>query len=174
MLKSMTIALLALPALATGAYGAESGQHGRISVSLSGAQEDPTVITDARGTAVLRIQGNTVAFNVRFRDLATDIVQAHIHIGARDTTGGISAFLCSNLDDRPSGTALCPTGRTGQITGVIEAADVIGPLDQGVPPTAIADLIKALRGGLAYVNIHTINSPMGEIRGDIPRHNSGG
>ena len=87
MLKLTSVALLALPVLATGAVAADGGQHGPIRINLSGAQEDPTVITDARGTAVLRIQGSTVAYRVRYRNLESDIEQAHIHIGAKRHDG---------------------------------------------------------------------------------------
>ena len=54
--------------------------------------------------------------------------------------------------------------------GVIDAADVIGPATQGIAPGEIADLQKAIRAGLAYINIHTVDSPAGEIRGDLHRH----
>ncbi|MGD9508930.1 MAG: CHRD domain-containing protein [Geminicoccaceae bacterium] len=136
---------------------------------LSGAQEDPTVITAARGFAVLRIVGATVQYNVRYWDLESDIEQAHIHIGARDTTGGVAAFLCSDLAGPPPGTAPCPPS-PGRLVGVIDAADVIGPTVQGVAPGENADLQQAIRSGLAYVNIHTEVSPAGEIRGDTHRH----
>lgn len=52
---------------------------------------------------------------------------AHIHLGARATTGGVSAFLCGG--GKPS----CPpTG--GTVTGTITRADVIGPASQGIEP----------------------------------------
>ena len=128
------------------------------------------MITDARGSAVLRIQGSTVAYRVSYCNLESDIEQAHIHIGARDTTGGIAVFLCTDLGNDPTGTApLCPKA-PGQLEGVIDATDVVGPATQGVPAGTIADLIEALREGFAYINIHTVVSPAGEIRGDVPAH----
>jgi hypothetical protein len=170
MLKPIAIAAITLPFLALGAAAAPNhGTREPIRVSLSGAQEDPTVITDARGAAVLQIQGNTVTYRVRYRDLESDIEQAHIHIGAKDTTGGIAVFLCTDLGNGPAGTPSCPPA-PGELSGVINAADVLGPAAQGVPPGSIGDLITALRRGLAYLNIHTVISPAGEIRGDVPRH----
>ena len=170
MLKLTSVALLALPVLATGAVAADGGQHGPIRINLSGAQEDPTVITDARGTAVLRIQGNTVAYHVRYRNLESDIEQAHIHIGAKDTTGGIAAFLCSDLGNDPTGTAPFVRPRRGSSGCDRCCGCAVGPAIQGVPPGTIADLIEALRKGFAYINIHTVVSPAGEIRGDVPAH----
>jgi CHRD domain len=171
-LKLISSALLVLPlAAATQGLAAEAAHHHEFQLRLSGAREDPTVITFGRGTAVLRIQGNTVAYNVQYRDLGSDIEQAHIHIGADDTTGGIAAFLCNDLTlpvPPPPGTASCPPA-PGQLVGVIDAAEVIGPAAQGVAPGDIQALIRAIRTGLAYVNIHTVISPAGEIRGDVNR-----
>ena len=167
MSKSMTAIALTVPLLAGAAIAADGGSHEPIRIALSGAQEDPTVITGGRGTAVLRINGNTISFRVRYSNLVTAVQQAHIHIGAADTTGGIAAFLCTNLSGGPAGTPPCPPA-PGEITGVIDAADVLDVPAQGVPAGSIAALITALRNGLAYVNIHTLVSPMGEIRGDVP------
>jgi hypothetical protein len=164
----MIATALTVPLLAGAAIAADGGSHEPIRITLSGAQEDPTVITDGRGIAVLRINGNTISYRVRYRNL-DDIQQAHIHIGAADTVGGIAAFLCSNLGTGTPGTPLCPPA-PGELTGVIDTADVLDLPAQGVPAGSIADLITALRRGLAYVNIHTAASPMGEIRGDVPAH----
>ena len=168
MLKLTSVALLALPVLATGAVAADGGQHGPIRINLSGAQEDPTVITDARGTAVLRIQGNTVAYHVRYRNLESDIEQAHIHIGAKDTTGGIAAFLCSDLGNGPAGTPPCPPA-PGQLTGVIDGADVQSDLPlQGVPPGVNCGPDRRPEAGLSPTSTYTPSeSPAGEIRGDV-------
>lgn len=155
------------------AHANDGGRQKEFQFRLSGAQEDPTVITSARGNATLRIVGNTIAYNVRYRDLASDIQQAHIHIGADDTTGAIAVFLCTNLGNGPTGTPACGPPRSGQITGVIEAADVLDDpklLAQGISAGDIAGLIRAIRTGLAYVNIHTVLSPAGEIRGDVAHH----
>ena len=54
------------------------------------------------------------------------------------------------------------TPRAGEVEGVITAANVVGPLGQGV---AAGDF--ALRAGQTYVNVHTTRSPGGEIRSQI-------
>jgi hypothetical protein len=56
---------------------------------------------------------------------------------------------------------------------VIEAADVRDDpalFAQGVSAGDIAGLIQAIKTRLAYVNIHTATSPLGEIRGDVGQH----
>ena len=73
-------------------------------------------------------------------------------------------MLCSN--EEGSSAQLCPVG-AGEITGTIMAADILPILTQGVEEGALVDLIRALRAGAAYVNIHSSSFPAGEIRGQI-------
>ena len=80
---------------------------------------------------------------------------AHIHIGSRATNGGVSAFLC----------APCP--QQGTVTGTITPADVVGPAGQGIGPGEFEKLVRAIRAGHAYANVHTARWPGGEIRGQI-------
>jgi len=52
------------------------------------------------------------------------------------------------------------------ITGTLTAANVIQLPGQGIDPAdaGFAEMIKAIRKGAAYVNVHTTNHPSGEIR----------
>jgi hypothetical protein len=56
---------------------------------------------------------------------------------------------------------------TGSATGTITAASVIGPAGQLVSATELAEVIRMIRNGAAYVNVHTTGVPSGEIRGLI-------
>jgi len=78
---------------------------------------------------------------------------------------GFSVFLCSNLGNGPAGTPKCP--QSGQVTGTITAAQVIGPEGQGISPGEFGELLRAIRAGVAYVNVHSDNFPAGEIRGQL-------
>jgi hypothetical protein len=93
------------------------------------------------------------------------VTQAHIHLGARAVNGGISAFLCSNLGNGPAGTPACPP--EGSVSGVIGPAQVIGPAGQGIAAMEFGELVRAMRAGATYVNIHTTTFGGGEIRGQI-------
>jgi hypothetical protein len=57
-----------------------------------------------------------------------------------------------------------PARGVATITGTIAAADVLGPLKQGIGPLDLAGLIGAMRAGLTYVTIENISYPDGEIR----------
>jgi hypothetical protein len=54
------------------------------------------------------------------------------------------------------------------VSGSVTAANVIGPNAQGITPGSDFDkVVRNLREGAAYVNIHTMRSPAGEIRGQV-------
>jgi hypothetical protein len=93
------------------------------------------------------------------------VTQAHIHLGARAVNGNIAAFLCSNLGNGPAGTPACPA--EGTVSGTITPAQVIGPAAQGIAAGEFAELVRALRAGAAYANVHTTTFTAGEIRGQI-------
>jgi hypothetical protein len=44
---------------------------------------------------------------------------------------------------------------------------VIGPNGQGIEPGSFAEILRAMRAGHAYANIHTTRWAGGEIRGQI-------
>jgi hypothetical protein len=49
----------------------------------------------------------------------------------------------------------------------ITAADVVGPGGQGIAAGEFAEILNALRAGVAYANVHTAAFGGGEIRGQI-------
>jgi hypothetical protein len=53
------------------------------------------------------------------------------------------------------------------VSGVITAAQIVGPAAQGIATGEFAELVDALRSGAAYANVHTTTFPAGEIRGQI-------
>lgn len=77
-------------------------------------------------------------------------------------------FLCSNLGNGPSGTAACPNGPGNHVvTGTAFADQVVGPAGQGLAASEFAELIRAIRAGRTYANVHTTTFPSGEIRGQV-------
>ena len=102
-----------------------------------------------------------IDYTLSYSDLEAPALVAHIHFGNRFTSGGISAFLCGG-----GGKPACPTPG-GTVTGTIMAADVIGPAAQGIAPGEFAELIRAIRAGVTYVNVHSTKFPADEIRGQV-------
>jgi hypothetical protein len=156
------------------------GNHFR--VPLEGFQEVATVSTTGRGMLTLKIDDDaeTITYRLRYSGLDETgqvVTQAHIHLGQRATNGGVSAFLCGVPPSVPAPPASTPpvcTPVSGDIEGVITPTDVIGPTAQGIAPTEFAELVRAIRAGYAYGNVHTTRFPGGEIRGQIGEHDDRG
>ena len=133
--------------------------------TLNGFQEAaPSSISSvAVGTFEARIddEAQTITYTLTYEGIeGGPVTQAHIHFGSRGTSGGVSAFLCAG--DKPP----CPPG-AATITGVITAANVRGPDNQGIEQGSMPELIRAIRAGHTYVNVHSTRFPAGEIRGQI-------
>ncbi|HXF46891.1 MAG TPA: CHRD domain-containing protein [Burkholderiaceae bacterium] len=144
-----------------------------VQARLSGFQEVPSVSTVASGRFKAKIDehAGSIFWELEFEGLQADATQAHIHFGQRHTNGGITVWLCSNLASppTPAGTQRCPL-RAGTINGAILAANVVGPGGvQQLPAGGFEQLLRAMRAGATYANVHTTASPGGEIRGQIRR-----
>jgi hypothetical protein len=145
----------------------------RLDARLSGYEEVPTLSTQGVGTfeASINRGRDEIRYTLSYRgpfDAAAGgtVTQAHIHLGARAVNGGVVAFLCSNLGNGPVGTPACPP--EGSVSGTITPAQVVGgAADQGIAPGEFAELVRALRAGAAYANVHTTTKTGGEIRGQI-------
>jgi hypothetical protein len=168
-------------ALASGgvALAHEGDGHGKghsggssFRAALSGYQEVPAVSTQASGEFKARLNGGVVQWRLSYRDLEGAVQQAHVHFGQPAVNGGVSAFLCSNLAGAPAGVQGCPAA-PATITGTIEADDVVGPVDQGIEPGALDELLAAMRAGVTYANVHSDKFPNGEMRGQIDPHGNG-
>ncbi|MFG3697564.1 CHRD domain-containing protein [Micromonospora sp. NPDC047620] len=152
----------------------DDSRHGEDTVRarLSGYQEDPLTIStpgSGRFEAHIDERNKEIKWRLSYDDLK-DVEQAHIHFGGRHQSGGIAAFLCSNLKDakggKPQGVQACPAS-PAKIEGTIRPADVVGPADQGIEPGEFDELVDAIEAGVTYANVHTKKYPNGEIRGQI-------
>jgi hypothetical protein len=167
-IKSMAVlaVLMLVGASATSAQGSGGDGNQKTNTKLIGYQEVPAISTDGGGTFRARMMGDDAfTFVLSYAGLSSHVQQAHIHFGQKSVNGGVAVFLCSNLGNAPAGTAACPD--SGEVTGTITAAQVIGPADQGISAGEFDELVDAIRAGVAYVNVHTDTFPGGEVRGQL-------
>ena len=130
------------------------------------------VSTTAEGSfrAFVSRDGSSIAYRLSYSGLEGDITQAHIHVGQVHTTGGISVWLCQTAaspSPTPDLTPMCPDPHTGSVTGTLTAENVVGPANSGVDPGEFAELIRLIRSGVTYANVHSTKVPSGEIRGQV-------
>jgi len=138
---------------------------------LVGGAENPLISTPASGHfhSVVDTVAGTITWTLKYDGLEGTVTQSHVHIGQRHVNGGISFFLCTNLTPLPAGVPApqaCPAP-PAEISGVITAADVLGPTGQGIPAQAFAEVISHIRDGNSYANVHSTVAPGGEIRGQL-------
>jgi hypothetical protein len=172
------VAILAIAGLGTAAIANDGS---RFDARITGFEEVPTLSTDARGTfkAFLSRGGDEIRYTLSYRGpfnanntpQGGTVTQAHIHLGAKAVNGGIIVFLCANPPlGPPAGVPTPPTcpATEGTVAGTLTADHVIGPNGQGIAPEEFDELVRALRAGATYVNLHT-QAPFqgGEIRGQV-------
>jgi hypothetical protein len=149
--------------LALGVSAMASSADGSFSfgAKLRGYEETPLTI-NSNGTGQFRATPTSTGFSytLTYSGLGSNAVAAHIHLGQRATTGGVAIPLCGGL--KP---ACPPTG--GTVTGTISPSDVQLITAQGLAAGDLAAVVRAIRAGFAYVNVHTTVFPSGEIRGQI-------
>ena len=158
-----------IAAVTVAATVAVAGGGESIREELSGYEEDPLVrSTPGNGSFKARISDRRkeIDYSLSYDDLESDVTQAHIHFGGPRQSGGISVYLCTNLTGGPAGTQACPPDG-GTISGTIRPADVVGPAEQGIAAGEFDELIDAIRHGVTYVNVHTVDLTGGEIRAQL-------
>lgn len=148
------------------AWADRPDDHGHGHARLSGYQEVPSLASGAGGSFKVRMAPTSFSFELTYHDLEGGATQAHIHFGQKSVNGGVSVFLCTNLGNGPAGTPACPSPG-GTVTGTVTAANVIGPTGQNLTAGQFEALIRAMRAGVTYANVHSTKFPGGEIRGQI-------
>jgi hypothetical protein len=130
---------------------------------LAGREEVPEVATRSQGQAIFHVSddGTSIDFKLIVANIE-NITQAHIHCGSAGVNGPVVAFLYG----------LGPTVTTNGILsqGTLTEASVIPRPDSAACPGGVAnlaDLIAQIEAGNAYVNVHTVAYPGGEIRGQM-------
>lgn len=185
MKQSRGVVVAALALLLVGAQGlvmanrSSDKDERKLKTRLSGLNEPPAVLTGARGLfeATINADESGFEYTLTYEDLEAPVTQSHIHIGQALVNGGISIWLCETaLNPAPAAVAAatpdCAGPNSATVTGTVVPAQVIGPNGQGVSPGEFAEVLNAMRHRVAYVNVHSVRSPGGEIRGQLKLDNS--
>jgi len=141
-----------LPALGMGAEKTHAYK-----TELSGHAVIPMATTMAKGMATFEtaMGGKELTYKLTVEDIE-NVTAAHIHIAKKGKNGPPVAglFAGPKKEGKFSGTL-------GE--GTITDKDLVGPM----AGKTVKDLVKALRSGGLYVNVHTDKYPDGELRGQI-------
>lgn len=121
--------------------------------TLNSANEVPTASapafpSNATGTAVVTVQGNTINWTVTTTGFGAGTTgpggaaapPAHIHFGGPTVNGGVMVNLSAAINGTSTGTT-----------------------------TVVDSVLTHLRAGNTYANVHTSNRSAGEIRGQLVR-----
>lgn len=152
-----TVGLAGVTLAGTGVAAARggNGDDRNFRAHLSGDEEVPPVDTDAQGQATFQLDraGEGMDYRLIVANIE-DVVAAHVHCAPPGANG-------------PVGVTLFSGGPTGE-PGVLAEGTVTGPDDgNGCGWETLADTVEAMRNGDTYVNVHTVEHPPGEIRGQI-------
>jgi CHRD domain/PEP-CTERM motif len=137
--------------------------------NLSGANEVPPVASPGTGlaTIVLDPTAHTIQINATFSGLTSLDMAAHIHCCA---PLGTNIGVATTVPAFPGFPLNVTSGTYSSIVFDLTQPTIYNPafvtLEGGLPQ-AEAALIAGIEGGQTYFNIHTVNFPGGEIRGQL-------
>ena len=170
----------------------DNGKKDRFSTDLSGFNEvhfvagPPAALRGAVSTkgngnfrAFIHDRSAMIEYVLNYDGLEGNVTQSHIHFGQASTVGGIVVWLCqTTANPAPASVAAvtptCPQHtRGGAVTGTIQAAQVLAQPAQGIDAGQFDELVRAIRAGATYVNVHSSLHPPGEIRGQVDDHRHG-
>jgi hypothetical protein len=141
-----------------------AGINGNWSTHANGSMEVPVRDSQGQAQAIFHLSNDGDALD--FKLIASNIegvTQSHIHCGHVGENGPVVVFLYGL---NPAGVS--PSGILNE--GTITNANVIPRPSTDICPGGVAtldDVIEKMNNGGAYVNVHTLVFPGGEIRGDI-------
>ena len=159
-LLKLTVATLAV-VLVTSAPLVEAQTELR-TATLRGLQEVPAISTAGTGLFAAYVTDDSIAYSITYSDVeGGTVLAAHIHLGQLSVNGGIVIHFCGT-----GGKPACPAP-PALISGTATAADVVAVPSQGIAAGDIREVVRALREGKTYVNVHTTTYPGGEIRGQV-------
>ena len=117
--------------------------QGTFTAGLDGSQDGVTTPATGTGQFTLNSTGDTLLYTITVKNLSDTIIGAHFHRGE----AGIS------------GPVIHPIMGSAPVTDTTVSGEWTGP--------TLTSEIGNLQAGRLYVNFHTLNHPLGEIRGQL-------
>ena len=144
------IVLAAFFAASTG-FAAEKS----FKAKLTPKEEVAKPSSKASGKAEFKLSkdGKELTYKVHVKDIV-DVSAAHIHVGKKGENG-------------PPIVGLLSGAKKGKFSGVLSEGKVTGQDLLGDYKGKFDELVKLLRSGDTYVNVHTDANPDGEVRRQI-------
>ena len=137
--------------------------------TLTGAQEVPPTGSPGIGSALVTIDTvtNLMTVNVSFAGLLSPTTIAHIHCCAGPGGTAIPATTVPSFPGFPVGVTTGTYLQTFDLTLASTYNPAFIAASGGTVAGAQAAFTTGLLNGLAYFNIHTVQFPNGEIRGQL-------
>ncbi len=154
--KFKLISFVALSVFLTASL-AMAAANGVFKARISGKEVVPPVATKATGSAFFKLSkdGKELTYVLKVKDIE-NVTVAHIHAGKKGESGAPVAPLFSGPKKEGKFSGTLAKGR-------ITDKDLVGVL----AGKTVGDLVTMIKEGDAYVNVHTVANPNGEIRGQI-------
>ena len=167
-MRKAMVPMLLLSIAVLAAAAPVQAQGGTAITRLRAFEEVPALSTPGGGffSATISDDDSSIDYELSYFNIEGNVTQAHLHFAQKSVNGGIVVFLCSNLGNGPFGTQVCPPGN-GTVSGTIRAVDITGAPSQGVAQGELFSVLRGIRGGVVYANVHTNLFPGGEIRGQV-------
>ena len=143
-------ALVTCVVVAGPVYGA-----GNFVAQLSGDEEVPAPAVDtlAVGNAIFKFRGEGLSYKLIVANI-DNVVAAHIHCAPVGSAGSVGVTLFASA----------PVS----FNGILASGPILAPnVGNACGWLDVEDIIDALLSGDTYVNVHTLQSLSGEIRGQI-------
>ena len=108
--------------------------------------------SEGEGEAEFTVKRDRVRYKLEWEDLTSNAIAGHIHCAVAGVNGPVGVTLIHEAK-----------GPDGRVRGSFTAPDP----GNGCGWATLSDVLAAMVTGNAYVNVHSVNFPAGEIRGQV-------
>ncbi len=134
--------------------GSQAWAGGNFTAHLNGGAQVPPFDTQAQGQFIGKLRaGGELSYKLIVANLM-NIVAAHIHCAGEGVNGFVGVTLFA--------------GSPVTLSGILAQGPILAPdANNACGWVDVDDVIDALESGDTYINVHTLQSLPGEIRGQV-------